>query len=322
MKIVVLDGYTLNPGDLSWDGLKLLGDLTIYDRTPNDEIISRIGDANIIITNKTPIAEEIFIACPKIEYIGMLSTGYNVVDVEAAKKRNIPVTNIPIYGTAAVSQMATALLLEICHHVWDHNLAVKKGDWSSSADFCFWNYPLIELFGKTVTIIGYGRIGQAFGKIAQGLGMNVLAVDNYKNTDLESETMRYVALDEGLEKADVISLHCPLLPSTEGIINKTNIAKCKDGVIIINTSRGGLIIEQDMADALNSDKVYAFAADVVSTEPIKLTNVLLAAPRTILTPHIAWAPKEARRRLMDTATDNLAAYAKGNYENVVNNVKG
>jgi glycerate dehydrogenase len=318
MKIVVLDGYTLNPGDLSWSELEKLGEVTVYDRTPKDKIVERIGDAEAIYTNKTPLTKEILDQCPSVKFIGVLATGYNVVDVEAAKANGIPVCNIPTYGTTAVSQFVFALLLEISHHAWDHNIAVKKGDWTNCRDFCFWNYPLSELAGKTMGIIGYGRIGQATGTIAQAFGMNVLAYDQYQNKGLECETMEYAELDDILAKADVISLHCPLFPDTEGIISTKNISKCKDGVIIINTSRGGLVIEEDMKQALESGKVSHFAADVVSTEPISMDNPLLSAPNTILTPHIAWAPKEARSRLMNTAIMNLAAFIKGEAQNVVN----
>ena len=318
MKIVVLDGYTLNPGDLSWAELEKLGEVTIYDRTPADQIIGRIGDAEAVYTNKTPMTRETMAACPGLKFIGVLATGYNVVDVQAARERNIPVCNVPTYGTTAVSQFVFALLLEICHHAWDHNLAVKRGDWTRGPDFCFWNYPLVELAGKTMGIIGYGRIGQETGKIAQAFGMKVLAFDKYQNRELICDTMQYTDLDTLLQEADVISLHCPLFPDTEGIMNQNNLAKCKDGVIIINTSRGGLVVENDMAAALNSGKVSSFAADVVSTEPIAMNNPLLAAPNTILTPHIAWAPKEARARLMGTAIDNLKAFILGQPTNVVN----
>ncbi|WHH56972.1 D-2-hydroxyacid dehydrogenase [Petroclostridium sp. X23] len=318
MKIVVLDGYTLNPGDLTWEGLEKLGEVTVYDRTPADKILERIGDAEAVFTNKTPLTKDTFDKCPNIKWVGVLATGYNVVDVNAAKEKGIPVTNIPTYGTTAVAQMAFALLLEVCHHAWAHSEAVKKGDWTNNADWCFWNYPLIELADKTMGIIGYGRIGQTAGQIAQAFGMKVLAFDEYQNKDLESETMKYVSLDELFAQSDVISLHCPLFPSTEGIINKDNIAKMKNGVIIINTSRGPLVVEEDMKEALNSDKVFAFAADVVSTEPIKMDNPLLGAKNAILTPHIAWAPKEARSRLMNIAVDNLAQFINGKPINVVN----
>ena len=318
MKIVVLDGYTLNPGDLDWKGLEKNGDVTIYDRTPQDKVIERIGDAQIIFTNKTVLNAELLKQVPSVRYIGVLATGYNVVDVDAAKSLGITVTNIPTYGTAAVSQFAFALLLEICHHVGVHSEAVKNGEWSSCPDFCFWKYPLIELAGKTIGIIGYGRIGQDTGKIAQAFGMKVLAYDEYKNLSLENDTMKYAELDELLASSDVISLHCPLFESTKGIINKNTIAKMKDGVIIINTSRGPLVVEEDLRDALNSGKVAMAGLDVVSTEPIKEDNPLLQAKNCIITPHIAWAPKESRLRLMNIAVDNLDKFLAGNPVNVVN----
>lgn len=317
MKIVVLDGYILNPGDLSWDGLKRLGDLTVYDRIPKDKVIERIGEAEIIFTNKVPITKELMNKT-NIKYVGVLATGYNLVDIDAAKEKGITVTNIPTYGTNAVAQMVFAHILEICHHLAEHDEAVKKGDWTKNSEWCFWNYPLIELAGKTMGLIGYGRIGQATGKIAQAFGMKVLAYDHYENKNLESETMKYVDLDELLEKSDIISLHCPLFENTKGIINKDTIAKMKDGVIIINTSRGPLIVEEDLVEALNSGKVYAAGLDVVSTEPIKEDNPLLKAKNVLITPHIAWAPKEARERLMNIAVNNLAAYLNGAPENVVN----
>jgi len=318
MKIVVLDGYTLNPGDLSWDELEALGELEIYDRTAREDIIQRIGDAEAVFVNKVPIDREVLEACPSIKYIGVLATGFNVVDIQAAKEKGIPVCNVPTYGTSSVAQFVFAMLLEICHHVWDHNLAVKRGEWTNGKDFCFWNYPLFELSGKTMGIIGYGRIGQATGALAQAFGMKVLAFDKYQNPGLVSDTMEYADLEILLEKSDVISLHCPLFPETKGIINKSNIAKCKDGVIIINTSRGGLVVEEDMKEALDNGKVFGFAADVVSTEPITRDNPLLQAPNTIITPHIAWAPRESRERLMKTAVDNLKAFIEGKVKNQVN----
>lgn len=318
MKIVVLDGYTENPGDLSWEGFEAIGETVVYDRTPADKILERIKDAEVVYTNKTPITKETIAACPNLKFIGVLATGYNVIDVAAAKEAGIPVSNIPTYGTDAVSQFAIALLLELCHHIGEHSDCVKKGDWTNNADWCFWNHPLVELAGKTMGIIGFGRIGQGTGRIAQALGMKVLAFDEYQNKDLETDTCKYASLDELLAASDVISLHCPLFPSTEGIINKENIAKMKDGVMIINDSRGPLIVEEDLKDALNSGKVGGAAVDVVSTEPIKMDNPLLSAKNCIITPHIAWAPKESRQRLMDIAVDNLKAYAQGKPQNVVN----
>lgn len=319
-EIVILDGYTENPGDLSWAGFEALGKLTVYDRTPlvgDEEIIRRIGQASIVYTNKTPLRRAVFERCPGLKFVGVLATGYNVVDVAAAKERGIPVCNIPTYGTDAVAQFAIALLLEICHHVAHHDGAVHAGRWTSSPDFCFWDYPLIELAGKTMGIIGFGRIGQATGRIARALGMKVIAVDSHAN-EVGLAIAEYVALDELFARSDVISLHCPLLPSTEGLINRDTIAQMKDGVILLNNSRGPLIVEQDLANALNSGKVYAAGVDVVSTEPIRADNPLLTAKNCLITPHISWAPRESRQRLMDIAVDNLAQFLNGTPVNVVN----
>ena len=320
MKIVVLDGYTENPGDLSWGELEKLGELTVYDRTSvtdENEIISRIGDAEVVITNKTPITKNIMDACPGIKYIAMLATGYNVVDYVYAREKGIPLSNVPSYGTASVGQFAIAMLLEICHHVAHHSDAVHAGRWEQNADWCFWDYPLIELAGKTMGIIGFGRIGQTTGRIARALGMNVIAYDEYES-GAGRALAEYTALDALFARSDVIALHCPLLPSTQGIINRENIAKMKDGVIILNNARGPLIVEQDLADALNSGKVYAAGLDVVSTEPIRGDNPLLKAKNCLITPHISWAPKESRQRLMEIAADNLRRFLEGSPVNVVN----
>ena len=320
MKIVVLDGYTENPGDLSWDKLKEFGDLTVYDRTPVDdeeEIIRRIGDAEVVFTNKTPVSRKVINACPNMRMISMLATGYNVVDYTYAKEKGIPVTNVPTYGTASVGQFAIALLLEICHHIGHHDRTVHEGKWENCEDWCYWDYPLIELDGKTMGVIGFGRIGQTTGRLAKALGMRVLAYDSYPN-EAGKQIAEYVDLDTLLAQSDVIALHCPLFPDTEGIINKENIAKMKDGVILINNSRGPLVVEQDLADALNTGKVAAAGLDVVSTEPIRGDNPLLKAKNCINTPHISWAPKESRQRIMDCAYDNLKAYAEGKPVNVVN----
>lgn len=321
MKIVILDGYTENPGDLSWGEMEKLGELVVYDRTSLTDVqetIDRIGDAQAVITNKTPIPKAVFDACPGIKYIGVLATGYNVVDYVTAKEKGIPVCNIPTYGTAAVGQFTIALLLEICHHIGHHSQAVHEGRWENNADWCFWDYPLIELAGKTMGVIGYGRIGQNTGLLAQALGMKVLAYDAHHIDSLVTDTCRYAELDELFAESDVIALHCPLFPETEGIINKDSIAKMKDGVIILNDSRGPLIVEEDLRDALNSGKVAAAGLDVVSTEPIKGDNPLLQAKNCIITPHIAWAPKESRQRLMDIAVSNLQAFIDGAPVNVVN----
>jgi glycerate dehydrogenase len=320
MKIVVLDGYTLNPGDLSWDKIKEFGELKVHDRTDFNpiEVLRTIGNAEIVFTNKTPLSKYVLSKAPNIKYIGVLATGYNVVDFNTAKKLGITVTNIPVYSTKAVAQFTMALLLEMCHHVGNHNNAVQKGDWTKSIDFSFWNTPLIELSGKTMGIIGFGKIGQETAKIAQAFGLNILAYNRSKNMELESDTCKYVELDELLKSSDIISLHCPLSESTQGIINKETIAKMKDGVMVINTSRGGLINESDLKNALNSGKVFGAAVDVVSIEPIKADNPLLNAKNCIITPHIAWAPKESRSRLMRMAAENLEAYLKGSPINEVN----
>lgn len=319
MKMVVLDGFTLNPGDLSWEGLKKLGDLKVFDRTNFSPkmVLDAIGNSEIVFTNKVPLPKEVLTKAPNLKYIGVLATGYNIIDIETANSLGISVTNVPNYGTTAVAQFTIGLLLEMCHHIGDHNRSVKEGAWTKSLDFCFWNTPLIELAGKTMGIIGFGLIGQATAKIAQAFGLNVLAYNRSKDLSLESKTCRYVALDELLKKSDIISLHCPLSETTEGIINKQNIFKMKDGVMLINTSRGGLIIEDDLKEALNSGKVAGAAVDVVSTEPIKANNPLLEAKNCIITPHIAWAPIESRTRMMAIVVQNLKGYLDGNPENVV-----
>ena len=319
MKIVILDGYTENPGDLSWAQLEAFGELTVYDRTPYEasEIIRRIGDAEIVVTNKVPLTREVLAACPNIRFITVLATGYNVVDTACARERGIPVSNVPAYGTAAVGQFAIALLLEICSHVAHHSEAVHAGRWESAPDWTFWDYPLIELAGKTMGIVGFGRIGQTTGRIAKALGMNVLAAGS-RETEAGREIARYVDRGELFASSDVICLHCPLFPETAGMINRDTIAQMKDGVILINNSRGGLVVEQDLADALNSGKVLAAGLDVVSTEPIRADNPLLKAKNCFITPHISWAPKEARQRILDCTADNLRAFLDGKPIHVVN----
>ena len=320
MKIVVLDGYTENPGDLSWGALEQLGELTVYDRTAYQEsplITQRIGDAEIVVINKTPISKETMNCCPNIKLIAVLATGYNVVDCAYAREKGIPVVNVPTYGTASVSQYSIALLLEICHHIGHHSESVHAGKWANNADWCYWDYPLIELEGKTIGIIGFGRIGQAEGRIAKAMGMKVLAYDVYPN-ESGREIAEYTDMDTLLAQADVISLHCNLTPENTGMINKTSIAKMKDGVILINNARGQLINEQDVADALNSGKMAAAGLDVVYTEPIRADNPLLGAKNCIITPHISWAPKESRQRIMDITAENIRAFLKGQPVNVVN----
>ena len=320
MKLVVLDGYTENPGDLSWEGLKEFGELTVYDRTSYVEsplIAERISNAEIVITNKTPISRTTIDKCPNIRLIAVLATGYNVVDYNYAAEKGIPVVNVPTYGTASVSQFSIALLLEICHHIGHHDKTVHEGKWAENADWCYWDYPLIELEGKTMGIIGFGRIGQAEGRIAKALGMNVIAYDLYPN-ESGRVIADYVTLDKLFANSDVISLHCNLTPENTEMINRNNIAKMKDGVILLNNARGQLVNEADLADALASRKVAAAGLDVVSTEPIKADNPLLSVPNCIITPHISWAPKESRSRIMDSTVENIRAFLAGKPVHVIN----
>ena len=312
MKIVVLDGYAANPGDLSWAPLEALGELTVYDRTPADQIAARIADAELVLTNKAVLSRELIAGAKKLKYIGVLATGYNVVDVAAAKELGVVVTNIPAYSTDSVAQLVFALLLEICHNVGHHSQAVHAGRWSANADFCFWDTPLIELAGKTMGIVGYGRIGHKVAEIARCFGMNVIA---WTRTPRDPEC---VSLDELLARSDVISLHCPLFPETKNLINRDTIAKMKDGVILINTSRGPVVNDADLRAALESGKVYAAGADVSTVDPIPADSPLLGAKNMFLTPHIAWATFEARERLMDIAVKNVEAFLAGTPVNTVN----
>ncbi|MBQ6116114.1 MAG: D-2-hydroxyacid dehydrogenase [Oscillospiraceae bacterium] len=321
MKIVVLDGYTENPGDLSWDGLAELGELTVYDRLSYEEspvIAETIGDAGIVITNKTPISRETMDRCPNLKYIAVLATGYNVVDIAYAREKGIPVSNVPVYGTRSVSQFAIALLLEACHHIGHHSDSVHRGAWESNADWCYWDYPLIELAGMTYGLLGCGNIGIHTAEIARALGMHVIAYDARQTDEARALGVEYVELDELFARSDVLGLQMPLFPFNTGIINRENIAKMKDGVIIINNSRGQMVVEQDLADALNSGKVACAALDVVSTEPIRWDNPLLKAKNCIITPHISWAARGSRQRIMDTTVDNVRAFLAGRPQNVVN----
>lgn len=318
MKIVVLDGYALNPGDLSWEPLKTFGEVSVYDRTATEtEGIQRIGDAEILLINKFPVTESLLAACPSVRLICVLATGYNVVDCAAARKRGIPVCNVPSYGTAAVAQFTMALILELCHRVGLHNHSVHQHEWDTSPDFCYWLRPQMELDGKTIGIIGFGRIGRAVGRLAKAFGMRVLA---YSPREYEEgrEIGIYVDLDTLLQKSDIVSLHCPLFPETREIINAASIAKMKDGAMLINTSRGPLINEQDVADALESGKLRGAAVDVVSQEPIRADNPLLSTRKCIITPHMAWAPVESRQRLMDCVVANVKGFLEGQPRNVVN----
>jgi glycerate dehydrogenase len=324
MNIVVLDGYALNPGDLSWDGLNQLGNVTVFDRTPytDDDIIRNTGDAEIIFTNKTPLGRMVLSKLKSVKYIGVLATGYNVVDTVAAREFGITVTNVPAYSTDSVAQMTFALLLELCLHAGAHSDAVFNGEWTSCNDFCFWKYPLVELSGKTIGIIGFGRIGQAVARIAAAFGMKIIVHTRTRREYPEAKGYSFSSLEELLKYSDIVTLHCPLTEETKGMINRQSIEKMMDGSFLINTSRGALIIEADVADALNSGKLAGAGMDVVSVEPIKADNPLLKAKNCIITPHIAWAPLEARERLMNITVSNLKAFIEGKAVNVVNAVNG
>ncbi len=317
MKIVILDGYTINPGDLSWQGMEDFGEVTVYDRTSPQEAAARIGDADAVCTSKVNLTREVLEACPNLSYIGVLATGYNMVDFDTAREKGITVTNIPAYSTASVAQHTIGMLLELCLHIGAHDESVKAGDWCRCPDFSYTICPLIELAGKTMGIIGFGKIGRAVAKLAQDLGMEVLYFCPHRHEDQETAHCRYVDLDTLFAGSDVISLHCPLTPDTEGLINSENIAKMKNGVMILNLARGPIINEQDLADALRSGKVSQAAADVVCVEPIREDNPLLHAPNMLLTPHIAWEPKETRGRLIGIAVQNLRCYVEGHPQNVV-----
>lgn len=319
MKIVNLDCHGLNPGDLSWEPIQALGELVLhpYVAESEEEIIARIGNADVVIGNKTTITRRILERCPSIRLVCVLSTGYNVVDIQAAKELGIPVCNVPAYGTQMVAQFAIGLLLELCHHTWLHSMSVHDGDWARCPDFCYWKTPVIELAGKTMGIIGFGRIGSAVGRIAKALGMTVLACGS-RPTPEGRAIAEYVDLEELLRRSDVISLHCPLFPETEKMINARSIEKMKDGVILINNSRGGLVDEQALCDALNSGKIAAAAVDVVSEEPIREDNPLLRARNCIITPHMSWAATECRERIIRITADNIRAFRDGAPQNVVN----
>lgn len=318
MKIVVLDGSAVNPGDLHWDWLAEFGTYTVYDHTDSEaEAISRCQGCEIVLTNKTPITEAFFCACPTVRYIGVQATGYNVVDLQAARTRNIPVTNVPTYGTAAVAQFTMAMLLEICHQIELHSQSVHAGDWIHSPSFCYWKTPQMELAGKTMGIIGFGKIGRAVGSLAKAFGMQVLAYNRSQCPEGKA-IGTYVSLETLLAQSDVISLHCPQTPDTEQLICQSTIAQMKHGVILLNTARGGIVNEKDLAEALLSGKIRAAAVDVISQEPMKADNPLLTAPNCIITPHMAWAPTESRQRLMDCVAQNLRAFLEGCPQNVVN----
>lgn len=312
MKIVILDGYCLNPGDLSWDALRDVAPLQVYDRTPEDQVVSRTAGADMVLTNKAPFSAATLARLPDLKYIGVLATGYNIVDVAAARARGIVVCNIPTYGTASVAQFAIALLLELCHHVGSHSEAVRKGEWSCNPDWSFWNSPLIELAGKTMGIVGFGRIGRQTAAVAQALGMRVVF-----NDVVEAGVPEWMPVDQLLAEADVVSLHCPLTPENKGMIDRRRLTTMKPTAFLINTSRGPLVADQDLADALDAGVIAGAALDVLSIEPPPEGNPLLRARNCIVTPHIAWATKEARERLLSVAVQNVVAFMKGAPQNVV-----
>lgn len=318
MKIVVLDGFTLNHGDLSWNGLKRLGTVDIYDRTPVDKILERANGASILLTNKTPLSGELINQLPALQYIGVLATGYNIVDIEAAKAKGIIVTNVPGYSTASVAQLTFALLLELCHHIQRHSDAVLEGKWTRSADFCFWDYPLVELSGKTMGIIGLGAIGQRVADIATAFGMEIIATSRRQTDQSHRKNFKWVNTFELLEQSDVISIHCPLLPETKGLINRNTLQQMKPSAFLLNTSRGPIVVDEDLADALNNNVIAGAGIDVLSIEPPSADNPLFKAKNCIITPHIGWATKEARTRLMENIVDNLLAFTSGKPVNVVN----
>lgn len=318
MKLVVLDGYTLNPGDLNWEGIKKFGDLEVHDRTPENQIVERCQGAEIIFTNKTPLREPILSQLPDLKYIGVLATGYNVVDVDYAKSRGIAVANVPGYGTASVVQMTFALLLELCQHVQSHSDSVRQGDWAASPDFCYWNYPLIELEGKTIGIIGFGSIGQKVADIATAFGMNIIGFSRTRSDQSHRKNFKWAELNELLKESDVVSVHCPLFPETQGIINKDSLRMMKRTAFFLNTSRGPLMVDQDLADALNEGIIAGAGIDVLSVEPPSADNPLFKAKNCLITPHIAWATKEARSRLMGIAENNLSSFLNQKPINIVN----
>ena len=317
MRIVVLDGYTLNPGDLTWDALKDLGDCDVYDRTEASDVISRAKDAEVLMTNKTPLPREAIEQLPRLAYIGVLATGYNIVDAEAASQRNIPVTNVPTYGTKSVAQMTLALLLELAQHVGLHAQTVRDGEWARNPDFSYWKAPLVELEGLTMGIVGYGRIGRAVGDLAAAFGMKLLIYSRHEPAALPTNA-RFVGLESLLKESDVVSLHCPLTSQNQGMINEQRLGLMKPSAFLLNTSRGPLIDEQALAEALTRGTIAGAGLDVLSVEPPSSGSPLFQAPNCYITPHIAWATRSARARLMQTAVDNVRAFLDGQPQNVVN----
>ena len=317
MQIVILDGFTLNPGDLSWAGLEMLGPTIVHDRTPADQTVARAADCEIVLTNKTVLSRETIERLPRLRYIGVLATGYNVVDLDAARERNIPVANVPDYGTPSVVQMVFAHLLNLTLRVADHGRGVAAGRWSRCEDFCYWDFPLAELAGLTIGIVGFGRIGSSVAMVARSFGMNVLAYDLFPPS-IPPEGVHFVGLDELFRQSDVVSLHCPLTPATHQLVNADRLAMMKRSALLINTSRGPLVDEAALAEALNTDQIAGAGLDVLSTEPPLTDNPLLDAKNCCITPHIAWATRAARQRLLDIAVANLRAFLDGKPQNVVN----
>jgi glycerate dehydrogenase len=318
MKITVLDGHTLNPGDLNWEGIESMGELVVYDRTPADLIQERCSGASIIFTNKTPLDEAFFKQNPEVKYVGILATGYNIVDIEAARDHGVVVTNVPGYGTPSVAQMTFALILELCNRVQRHSDSVMDGRWSASDDFCYWDFPLVELNGKTIGIVGFGSIGRKVGDIAAAFGMNILASDQLQTDQSHRDHFKWSDIPQLLSASDIVTLHCPLTPETKGMINKKSLGLMKSTSFLINTSRGPLIVEQDLADALNQGKIAGAGLDVLGVEPPTPENPLLSARNCLITPHIAWASMEARKRLMDIVVNNLKEFLNGRIVNRVN----
>jgi glycerate dehydrogenase len=317
MKIVILDGHGVNPGDLSWDALRGLGGLEVFDRTAEREVVDRARAAEALLTVRTPLSAQTLMQLKRLRYVGAMFTGYDEIDLKAARDLKVVVTNVPTYGTASVAQLTFALLLELCHHVALHSAATHEGEWSRSSDFSFWKTPLVELHRKTMGIVGFGQIGRHVAEIATAMGMHVIAADAARKEAPKWPGFRWCDLDELMTASDVVSLHCPLLPQTRGIINAASLSKVRRNSFLINTSRGPLVVEQDLADALNNDRLAGAAVDVLSSEPPSLDNPLLHAKNCIVTPHIAWATKEARTRLVDTAVANLRAFLDGHPVNVV-----
>ncbi len=317
MKIVILDGHAINPGDLSWDALRSLGSLEVFDRTPENAILARAREAEALLTTRAPLSAQTLMQLKQLRYVGAMFTGYDEIDLKAARERNVLVTNVPTYGTASVAQLVFALLLELCHHVAVHSAATHAGEWSRCLDFSFWKTPLVELQDKTMGIVGFGRIGRHVAEIAVAMGMRVIAADEERRDAPNWPGFRWCDVDELMSAAEVVSLHCPLMPQTRGLVNAASLSKMKPGSFLINTSRGPLIIEQDLADALNRGRLAGAAVDVLSTEPPSLDNPLLHTKNCIVTPHIAWATKEARMRLIEVVVANLRAFLEGRPVNVV-----